>query len=213
MKLTKYAHACVAFEKEGASFVIDPGSFSQDAAEIIAGADAVLFTHEHYDHVNEAAITAALADRPDLPVFGPAAMGGMFDAFPGRFTAVRAGDEVAIGGFAITVHGSTHAVIHPDIPPVANVGYLIDGTVYHPGDAYFVPDANVGTLLLPTSGPWMKIGEAADYVRAVGPDQVVQIHDMLLSEIGLNLTAMLLGENGLTGKPLTVVPAGESLTV
>jgi L-ascorbate metabolism protein UlaG (beta-lactamase superfamily) len=213
MKLTKYAHACVAFEKEGASFVIDPGSFSQDAAEIIAGADAVLFTHEHFDHVNEAAITAALAERPDLRVFAPAAMGGMFGAYPGQFTAVGAGDQVEIGGFAITVHGSTHAVIHPDIPPVVNVGYLVDDTVYHPGDAYFVPDASVGTLLLPTSGPWMKIGEAADYVRAVRPDQVVQIHEMLLSEIGLNLAAMLLGEKGLTGRPLTVVPAGESLTV
>jgi hypothetical protein len=71
----------------------------------------------------------------------------------------------------------------------------------------------VATLLLPTSGPWMKIGEAADYVRAVRPEQVVQIHEMLLSDIGLNLAAALLGENGLTGTPLTAVPPGESLTV
>jgi L-ascorbate metabolism protein UlaG (beta-lactamase superfamily) len=213
MKLTKYEHACVTFEKEGASFVIDPGSFSQDAAKIIAGAGAILLTHEHFDHVNEAAITAALAERPDLMVYAPAAIGGMFGSYPGQFTAVGAGDQLEIAGFGITVHGTTHAVIHPDIPPVANVGYLVDDTVYHPGDAYFVPDASVGTLLLPTSGPWMKIGEAADYVRAVRPDQVVQIHEMLLSEIGLNLAAMLLGENGLTGRPLTVVPTGESLTV
>lgn len=213
MKLTKYEHACVAFEKEGASFVIDPGSFSANAAQIISAADAVLFTHEHFDHVNEAAVTAALADRPELRVFAPAAMAGLFGSHVSQFTAVTAGDLLEIAGFTITVHGSTHAVIHPDIPPVANVGYLVDETVYHPGDAYFVPDASVGTLLLPTSGPWMKIGEAADYVRAVRPEQVVQIHEMLLSEIGLNLAAMLLGENGLTGLPLTVVPTGESLTV
>lgn len=213
MKLTKYEHACVAFEKEGASFVIDPGSFSANAAQIISAADAVLFTHEHFDHVNEAAVTAALTDRPELRVFAPAAMAGLFGSRVSQFTAVTAGDLLEIAGFTITVHGSTHAVIHPDIPPVANVGYLVDETVYHPGDAYFVPDASVGTLLLPTSGPWMKIGEAADYVRAVRPEQVVQIHEMLLSEIGLNLAGMLLGENGLTGVPLTVVPAGESLTV
>jgi L-ascorbate metabolism protein UlaG (beta-lactamase superfamily) len=213
MKLTKYEHACVVFEKEGASFVIDPGSFSPDAATIIAGAEAILLTHEHFDHVNEAAINAALADRPDLRVYGPAATSRMFGAHPGQFTAVAAGDLLDIGGFGISVHGHTHAVIHPDIPPVVNVGYLVDATVYHPGDAYFVPDASIETLLLPTSGPWMKLGEAADYVRAARPERVVQIHEMLLSDIGLNLAAALLGENGLTGIPLTVVQAGESLAV
>ena len=213
MKLTKYEHSCVAFEKEGASFVIDPGSFSPDAGTIIAGAEAILLTHEHFDHVNEAAINAALAERPELRVYGPAATSGMFGSHLGQFTAVAAGDLLEIGGVGITVHGHTHAVIHPDIPPVANVGYLIDGTVYHPGDAYFVPDASIETLLLPTSGPWMKIGEAADYVRAVRPQQIVQIHEMLLSDIGLYLAGNLLGEQGLTGLPLTVVPAGESMTL
>ena len=56
MKLTKHEHACVVLEKDGASIVIDPGSFSSGAAEIIAGADAILVTHEHMDHVNEAAV-------------------------------------------------------------------------------------------------------------------------------------------------------------
>ena len=51
------------------------------------------------------------------------------------------------------------------------------------------------------------------YVRAVRPQQIVQIHEMLLSDIGLFLASSLLGEQGLTGLPLTVVPAGESLTV
>jgi hypothetical protein len=59
----------------------------------------------------------------------------------------------------------------------------------------------------------MKLGEAADYVRAVQPERVMQIHEMLLSDIGVNVSASLLGENGLTGIPLTVVQVGESLTV
>jgi L-ascorbate metabolism protein UlaG (beta-lactamase superfamily) len=213
MKLTKHEHACVVLEKDGASIVIDPGSFSSGAAEIIAGADAILITHEHMDHVNETAINGALAARPDLRLYAPAAVGGLFAARQDQFTAVAAGDELALGSFAVTVHGSEHAVIHPDIPVIANVGYLIDGSVYHPGDAYYVPEVPVPVLLLPTSGPWMKLGEAADYVRAVRPQQIVQIHEMLLSDIGLFLASSLLGEQGLTGLPLTVVPAGESLTV
>jgi L-ascorbate metabolism protein UlaG (beta-lactamase superfamily) len=213
MKLTKHEHACVVLEKDGASIVIDPGSFSSGAAEIISGAEAILITHEHMDHVNEAAVNEALAARRDLRVYAPAGLGGMFTAHQDQFTAVAAGDELTLGSFAVTVHGSEHAVIHPDIPVIANVGYLIDGSLYHPGDAYYAPEVPVSVLLLPTSGPWMKIGEAADYVRAVRPQQIVQIHEMLLSDIGLFLADNLLGEKGLTGLPLTTVPAGQSLSV
>ncbi|MBO0805369.1 MAG: MBL fold metallo-hydrolase [Nocardiopsaceae bacterium] len=213
MKLTKHEHACVVLEKGGESIVIDPGSFSDGAGDIISGASAILITHEHFDHVNEAAITAALDARPELRVYAPSSLAGTFGAHAGQFTAVSAGDSLAIAGFSVSVHGSTHAVIHPDIPVIPNVGYFVDDSVYHPGDAYFVPEVRVGTLLLPTSGPWMKLGEAADYVRAVRPGAVVQIHEMLLSDIGLGLAANLLGADGLTGLPLTQVPHGESITV
>lgn len=213
MKLTKFEHACVTAEKDGTTLVIDPGAFSPDAAGIIAAADAVLLTHEHMDHVNEAAVNAALADRPDLVVYAPEALRGMFAAHPGQFTAVAAGDELKLGSFAVTVHGAEHAVIHPAIPNCANVGFLLDGGVYHPGDAYFVPQAEVTTLLLATSGPWMKFGEAIDYVRAVRPRQVVQIHEALLSDIGQQLAGAMLGEQGPAGVPLTALPAGQSLTV
>jgi L-ascorbate metabolism protein UlaG (beta-lactamase superfamily) len=212
MKLTKHEHACVVLEKDGASIVIDPGSFSSSAAEIIAGTDAILITHEHFDHVNQAAINDALAARRDLRLYAPAPVGAMFADHQDQFTAVAAGDELALGPFAVTVHGSQHAVIHRDIPGIPNVGYLIDG-IYHPGDAYFVPEVTVSLLLLPTSGPWMKIGEAADYVRAVHPQQVVQIHDILLSDIGQQVAGGLLGEQGLTGLPLTQIAAGKSLSV
>jgi L-ascorbate metabolism protein UlaG (beta-lactamase superfamily) len=213
VKLTKHEHACVVFEKDGASFVIDPGSFSPGATEIIAGAEAILITHEHMDHLHQEAIGAALKARPELRIYAPGALAGTFGQNLEQFTAVEAGDELTVAGFSVAVHGTTHAVIHPDIPTIANVGYLVDGSVYHPGDAYYVPDAAVSTLLLPTSGPWMKLGEAADYVRAVRPEQIIQIHELLLSDIGLYLASSLLGEQGLTGLPLTVVPAGESLTV
>ena len=213
MKLTKHEHACVVLEKDGTSIVIDPGSFSAGAAEIIAGADAILITHEHMDHVNEAAVTGALAARPDLRVYGPAPLGAMLSAQQDQFTPVEAGDQLAVGSFAVTVHGHEHAVIHPDIPVIPNVGYLIDGSLYHPGDAYYVPEAPVSVLLLATSGPWMKFSEAANYVRAVRPQQIVQIHEMLLSDIGLFLASNILGEEGLTGLPLTTVDAGKSLSV
>ena len=59
----------------------------------------------------------------------------------------------------------------------------------------------------------MKFGEAIDYVRAVAPQQVVQIHEALLSDIGQGMAGNLLGENGPTGIPLTQIPPGQSLTI
>src|SRR5260370_23300613 len=101
MTRTKPGHACVVLEKDGASIVIDPGSVSSGAAEIIAGADAILITHEHFDHVNEAAINGALAARPELRVYAPAPLGSMLTANQDQFTAVAAGDELTLGSFTV----------------------------------------------------------------------------------------------------------------
>ena len=49
MRFTKLGHSCVRLEKDGAVLVIDPGTFT-DAAAALAGAAAVLVTHQHPDH-------------------------------------------------------------------------------------------------------------------------------------------------------------------
>jgi len=209
VKLTKHAHACVTVEKNGTRLVIDPGTFTPDAADAIAQAHAVLITHEHFDHFDERVVAAALQAQPDLQVFGTASVAAALGSHGGRVQAVAAGDTFTVGAITAAVHGNRHALIHPDIPCPDNVGYLLeDGALYHPGDAYFAPDAPVHTLLLPTSGPWTKLGEAADYVRAVKPERIIQIHELMLSDLGRHSTANLLGEKGLTGIPIELVEPG-----
>ncbi|MFI6559115.1 MBL fold metallo-hydrolase [Streptomyces sp. NPDC050534] len=212
MELTKHAHACVTIEKDDTRLVIDPGTFTPDAAEAVSRARAVLITHEHFDHFDDKLIAAALRAQPELRVYGTAAVAAALGSHDGRVQAVTAGDTFTVGSVAVAVHGHRHAPIHADIPCPDNVGYLLDdGTLYHPGDAYFAPDAPVHTLLLPTSGPWTKLGEAADYVRAVKPERVIQIHELMLSDLGQTSTAHLLGENGLTGIPISRVEPGTTV--
>jgi L-ascorbate metabolism protein UlaG (beta-lactamase superfamily) len=213
MELTKHAHACVTLTKQAGHLVIDPGMFSADAAELIAETDAVLVTHEHADHFNEEVIAQALQDRPELTVYGPAAVVGRWDARPRQIVAVADGDTLRAGGFEIAVFGQHHAAIHPDVPIVANVGYLVDGEVYHPGDSYHVPQAQVSTLLLPTSGPWTKLGESVDFARAVGAGQLIQIHEMLLSDVGQQATKMFLSPQMLSKVPLEIVAVGETVSL
>lgn len=131
----------------------------------------------------------------------------------GQVSAVAPGDGLSVAGFEVAVFGGVHAAIHRDIPVVANVGYLVDGTLYHPGDSYHVPDAAIDTLLVPTSGPWTKVGEAVDFVRAVAPGRLIQIHEVMLSQIGQQSMARFLSPEMLSAVPLAIVPAGDVITV
>jgi L-ascorbate metabolism protein UlaG (beta-lactamase superfamily) len=213
MELTKHAHACVTFDKPGGHLLVDPGGFSPNAAELVAAANTILITHEHFDHFDENVLTAALEARPELRIYGPSAVVGRWRDRADQVTSVGDGDRFEAEGFGITVFGDLHAPIHPDIPLVENVGFLIDGRVYHPGDSYYVPPVLVPTLLLPTSGPWTSFGKAADFVREVGPEKVVQIHEIMLSEIGQQFMATFISPQMLTDVALTIVPVGDTITV
>ncbi|WP_335983266.1 MBL fold metallo-hydrolase [Streptomyces sp. CA2R106] len=213
MQLTKHTHACVTLAKDGARLVLDPGAFSPEAAQEVAAADAVLITHDHFDHFDEELIGKALESRPELRVYGPASVVDRWSARAGQVTAVAAGDVLEVAGFDVRVFGELHAVVHRDIPRVANVGYLVDEDIYHPGDAYHVPDAPVGTLLLPTSGPWTSLAESVDYVREVAPRRLIQIHEIMLSEVGQQSTARFINPEGLTQVALEIVPVGDSVTI
>ncbi|MFJ6612314.1 MBL fold metallo-hydrolase [Streptomyces sp. NPDC091289] len=182
LTLTKKTHSCVRIEKEGRVLVIDPGGFSEDDAAL--GADVMLVTHEHPDHFNEARLRAGLEANPAAEVWTLRSVAGQLSAaFPGRVHTVGDGDAFSAAGFDVTVHGELHAVIHPDIPRVTNVGFLVDGSVFHPGDALTVPDRPVDTLLLPVMAPWNKISEVIDYVREVKPRRAIDVHDALLTDL------------------------------
>jgi len=191
MRLTKLGHACVRLEKDGEVLVIDPGAFSGDHA--LDGADAVLVTHEHFDHLVPDALRAALAARPGLRLWATAPVAEQFAEFGDRARAVAHGDDFTAVGFTVNVYGAEHAVIHPDIPTVANVGFLVDGDLFHPGDSYTVPEDPAGTLLLPGSGPWHSTSRMIDYARAVAPRRGFVIHEALLNETGLAVLDMFLG--------------------
>ena len=76
-----------------------------------------------------------------------------------------------------------------------------------------VPNAEASTLLLPVSGPWTKLAEAVDFVRAVAPDRLVQIHEVMLSETGLGSMATFLSPDMLSPIPLTQLASGESIEI
>ncbi|KXK60235.1 MBL fold metallo-hydrolase [Micromonospora rosaria] len=183
MHLTKYAHSCLRIEHDGGVLVVDPGGFSE-AATALDGADAVLITHEHPDHLDVAAVTRQLDRRPFV-LHGPAALAGPLGDAAEALRPVEPGQSFTAAGVPVQVYGGRHAVIHPDIPVVDNVGYLFDSTVYHPGDSLVVPDVPVDTLFAPIHAPWSKFAEVVDFIRAVAPRRAFALHDALLNGNGL----------------------------
>ncbi|MFF8925977.1 MBL fold metallo-hydrolase [Streptomyces longwoodensis] len=207
MKLTKMSHACVRLEKDGRTLVLDPGGFSEEDAA--AGADAILVTHEHPDHFHEGRLRAALDADPAAELWALRSVAEQLaPAYPGRVHTVGHGDTFTAAGFDVQVHGELHAVIHPDLPRVTNVGYLVDdGLVFHPGDALTVPDHAVDTLLVPVQAPWSKISEVIDYVREVAPRRVYDVHDALLTDLARPIYDTHLGNLG-GSEHLRLAPGG-----
>ncbi len=187
MRLIKYTHACVRVESDAAVLVIDPGSFTERVA--LDGVDAVLITHEHVDHLNVDALADELGKRPAVRVFTHPAVAAKLEALAGAVTTVASGDEFEAAGLQVKAYGGWHAEIHPDVPRVPNLGFLVGDSLYHPGDSFDVPEgATVDTLFVPISGPWLKISEAVEFVRAVAPRRAFALHDWLLSEAGFAVT-------------------------
>ncbi len=198
MRIVKFGHACVRLEHDGQVVVLDPGAFTD--REAVEGATAVLITHEHPDHLDVdhlratgAAVYTTEAVRTLVAGVDP----GLAD----RVQVVTPGQSFD-AGLPVTAVGELHAVIHPELPRVANSGFLVDvgGTrVYHPGDSLTPPGGPVDLLLLPVHAPWSKFSEVLDFARQVGAPRSVAVHDGLLNAAGLGVLernfAMLLADD------------------
>jgi L-ascorbate metabolism protein UlaG (beta-lactamase superfamily) len=184
MRLIKYTHSCVRLDDGDRALVIDPGTLSE-ASLALEGAAAVLITHEHADHIDADAVVAAGRANLDLRVWGPASIAAAVAELGDRFTAVGPGESFDAAGFGVQTFGALHALIHPLVGPlVANVGYLVDGALFHPGDSFTVPTVPVETLLVPIHAPWSKISEVLDFAISVRAQRAFQIHDGLLNDMG-----------------------------
>lgn len=182
MRVTKFEHACLRIDEAGGTLLIDPGSFTTPLNDLTALVGVVI-THEHPDHWTPEHLDRILRVAPGTPIFAPAGVARAAEGY--EITVVAPGDTVEAGDFTLRFFGGEHAVIHSSLPTIENLGVLVNDKLYYPGDSYAVPvDVEVDTLAAPLGAPWLRIGDAMDFVLAVQPRRAFGTHDMTLSVIG-----------------------------
>lgn len=185
MRVTKFEHATLRLDLGGDTLLVDPGSFTSPLVDL-SGLVAVVITHEHPDHWTPDHLDRILRDAPGTPIFAPAGVAAAAADY--EITVVAPGDTVSAGPFTLRFFGGDHEIIHSSLPRVQNVGVLINDELYYPGDSYAVPEGvEVDALAAPLGAPWLKIGEAMDFVLAVAPRRAFGVHDMTLSVIGRDM--------------------------
>ena len=188
MRLRKLGHACLLVSSGDARILLDPGSFSVGFEEL-DGLTAVLITHQHPDHVDVGRLPQLLERNPQAQLVADVATAQMLRDDHGIDAVVAGAGDTYDVGVPVEVVGDLHAEIHPDIPRVPNVGYLVDGRLLHPGDSLEVREREVEILALPTMAPWMRLADAVGFLRAVAPRTAVPVHDGLLRSAELYYNA------------------------
>ncbi len=162
------------------TLVIDPADVD---AEVFKTVDAILITHEHYDHLDEDIVQKIHKRTRCLVVADSTSSKRLKDFVTGdKLFEMPVGKEIKLGDVSIRAEGYKH-------PAVTPVSYLItteDGVkVYHTGDSLPYPDMKqVGersppdlvfcTVGMPAPGASPQSG--LEIVRMVKPKVAVPYH-------------------------------------
>jgi L-ascorbate metabolism protein UlaG (beta-lactamase superfamily) len=195
MIVTRHGHASLLIESPSTRILVDPGIFSTSWQEL-TDLDAVMITHQHPDHFDAGNIPALAAANPEARVVAEPAVAGMISDVSSETAQV--GDTVDFGEISVEMLGGEHALLHPRIPRVGNVGYLFrekgGPSLFHPGDSYEVTPAGIDLLALPLVAPWASAATTIDFANSVSPSRAIPIHDGFLAEIGKATWMRICGE-------------------
>jgi L-ascorbate metabolism protein UlaG (beta-lactamase superfamily) len=178
VRLVWLGQASVRLELDGTRLLVDPW-YSPHESRLIpipdledaAGADAILITHEHLDHLDEPFLPTLRERSPHARVILPRCLTSRVDGVFESVAGVEPGDKLEIGGIAIDVVPAYHGVSTDDAYGDGSslgegprfVGYVIRGAgaaVYHAGDTIATAELSaalarvlpVDVALLPVNG-------------------------------------------------------------
>jgi len=214
MKITKYEHACLLVEALDQKLIIDPGMFAESLPQDLKEVHAVVVTHIHSDHLDKERLQAIVVANPEVTVFAPQDVLDEIQEIEAKKELAETGVSHTAGSFALEFFGHDHAVIYEKVP-CENVGVMVNKTLYYPGDSFTKPNGDkIPLLALPAGAPWMKVGEAMDFMKAVMPGSVFPTHNAVYSEAGAMFTDTWLSQQAMAlGAEYKVLKPGDSIDI
>jgi L-ascorbate metabolism protein UlaG (beta-lactamase superfamily) len=194
--LTWLGHSTVVFDLEGTRVVTDPvlrgriWHLRRDAvaATAIGRLDAILVSHNHFDHLDLGSLDRL---NRNLPVVVPRGVGGLVRRRGfARAVELDVGEGFAVGAIRIrATHAEHESSRGPFSPRAPSLGYVLEGgaRIYFAGDTELFPEMRhigpVDVALLPVSGWGPRLGAghldpagAAEALRHLPPKAALPIH-------------------------------------
>jgi len=185
VEITLIKHASLEIRYKGLSIQVDPvaklGDRVTDYAAAFPKADAILVTHEHYDHFDKEAIAVLSGD--DTRIVTNARCAGML----GAGEALSNGDSTVLPGEikvdAVPAYNTTegHLQFHPK---GRDNGYVLtlDGLrIYIAGDTEDIPEMaelrDIDIAFLPCNQPYtMTVDQLVGAARTIAPKVLIPYH-------------------------------------
>jgi len=183
MKIKKLGHCCLLIENEGVRVLTDPGAWN-DGTDTVTGLDALVITHEHSDHLHLPSVKTVLENNPGVRIISNASVAALLSNEGISCEIVGHEAETEVKGMKLKGFGNEHEEIYGALGKVENTGYLFAEKFYYPGDSFYKPNAVVEILAVPVCGPWMRIKECIDFVKALTPKISFPVHDGMLKIYG-----------------------------
>ena len=178
MKITKYIHSCLLFEKEGFRLLFDPGkfSFAEGAVtpEMFSDISAVIIMHNHPDHLDIENLKK-IFELSQAAIYTNAEVSKELSAAGLESLLAEEGKRL-IGPFSLDIINVTHEPLL-DAPTPDMQAYVIDELVLHPVDSLeekLLQYKGIPMLILPPFTIELKVAAFADAIR---PREILPVHD------------------------------------
>jgi L-ascorbate metabolism protein UlaG (beta-lactamase superfamily) len=209
MKIQKLGQSCLLIEEGNERLIIDPGKYSfapiaEREPEDVGPVDVMLITHEHQDHFWTEAIKRILEMKVPR-IASHTSIQELLLKENISAEVVPEGEKRTFGAFRIQTVAAPHEALPRPVP--ANIGFLINETLFHPGDSLtFSLQEPCPVLALPVVAPWLTAKWAFETAIKLKPKIVIPIHDAAIKDFSLETLYRMfqegLAQHGIEFHPL-----------
>ncbi len=174
MKLTKYVHACLLAETPEMTVLFDPGKFSWESGtfdvKTLERLNAVVITHEHFDHFHMPFVNALLEKFPTVQFVTTESVATQLQNAGISNISTESTDSIEI------FSKRQHASLAPFSDAPQNIAVHFADYLTVGGDRHDLEESKQ-VLALTITAPWGSMNNAARMAEKLSPKKIVPVHD------------------------------------